>query len=207
MTGDGPCDKDAYTGSGHGRSQRHLYRRTPGVAPFGETKHKVSGKNEYHRHHPGGVNKLDLSVFPAEGFGLVHGSRTIEEVDRLKTANGGSRGRINEKEESVLCSRETMGDKCVDCDDDTETDDWTANNMILDHDRVASPLDAPVGHLKDKWRLLPHFLKLRGLMKQHVDSFDYFVNVEMKQIVQVGPNAQYHFLTCIHAICLLVDFF
>jgi len=50
---------------------------------------------------------------------------------------------------------------------------------------TSPPLDIPVGSLKDKWRLLPHFLKLRGLMKQHIDSFDYFVNVEMKQIVQV----------------------
>ncbi len=48
-----------------------------------------------------------------------------------------------------------------------------------------SPLDAPIGSLREKWRVLPHFLKLRGLMKQHIDSFDHFVSVEMKQIVQV----------------------
>ena len=48
-----------------------------------------------------------------------------------------------------------------------------------------TPLDAPIGSLRDKWRVLPYFLKLRGLMKQHIDSFDHFVKVEMKQIVQV----------------------
>jgi hypothetical protein len=29
------------------------------------------------------------------------------------------------------------------------------------------------------------FLKLRGLTKQHIDSFNYFLNVEMRTIVQV----------------------
>ena len=49
-----------------------------------------------------------------------------------------------------------------------------------------TPLDAPVGSLRDKWRLVPHFLRLRGLMKQHIDSYDHFIGVEMKQIVQVS---------------------
>ena len=49
-----------------------------------------------------------------------------------------------------------------------------------------TPLDAPIGALRDKWRVLPHFLRLRGLMRQHIDSFDHFVGVEMRQIVQVS---------------------
>lgn len=51
-----------------------------------------------------------------------------------------------------------------------------------------TPLDAPIGSLKDKWRALPHFLQVRSLMRQHIDSFDYFVNTEMKEIVQ-SPSA------------------
>lgn len=47
-----------------------------------------------------------------------------------------------------------------------------------------TPLDAPIGSLRDKWRVLPHFMKVRSLMRQHIDSYDHFVNVEMKQIVQ-----------------------
>ena len=64
-----------------------------------------------------------------------------------------------------------------------------ANHDASDgHEYGASrtPLDAPIGSLREKWRVLPHFLKLRGLMKQHIDSFDHFVSVEMKQIVQVS---------------------
>ena len=32
-------------------------------------------------------------------------------------------------------------------------------------------MDAPVRTLQDKWRLLPHFLALRGLMKQHIGAW------------------------------------
>ena len=34
----------------------------------------------------------------------------------------------------------------------------------------------PVKELKDKYELLPAFLKVRGLAKQHVESFNYFIN-------------------------------
>ena len=52
-----------------------------------------------------------------------------------------------------------------------------------------STLDAPIGTLVDKWRVIPHFLALRSLLRQHIDSFDYFVNVEIKAIVQ-SPSAR-----------------
>jgi len=53
---------------------------------------------------------------------------------------------------------------------------------------MKTPLDAPIGSLKDKWRMLPHFLALRGLLRQHIDSFNHFVHTEMKQIVQSPSN-------------------
>lgn len=40
-----------------------------------------------------------------------------------------------------------------------------------------------------KWRLLPHFLEIRGLkMRQHIDSFNTFIDYELKQIVH-SPSA------------------
>jgi len=51
------------------------------------------------------------------------------------------------------------------------------------------PDDAPVGRLIDKWRLLPYFLSLRSLLRQHIDSFDHFVERELKAIVQ-SPSAR-----------------
>nr|ODO04045.1 DNA-directed RNA polymerase III subunit RPC2 [Cryptococcus depauperatus CBS 7855] len=37
--------------------------------------------------------------------------------------------------------------------------------------------------VEDKWQLLPAFLKVKGLVKQHLDSFNYFVNVDIKAIL------------------------
>ena len=49
-------------------------------------------------------------------------------------------------------------------------------------------LTRPVGTVEEKWKLLPHFLRMRGLMKQHIDSFDNFIDVGIKQIVAAQSN-------------------
>ncbi|KAK1422858.1 hypothetical protein QVD17_18147 [Tagetes erecta] len=62
------------------------------------------------------------------------------------------------------------------------------------YDRIQSPegvdkqfLAAPVKSTVDKYQLLPEFLKVRGLVKQHLDSFNYFVTTGVKKIV--GANS------------------
>lgn len=42
----------------------------------------------------------------------------------------------------------------------------------------------------DKFQLLPEFLKGRGLVKQHLDSFNYFVNTEIKKIVKANDRIE-----------------
>ncbi|KAJ7536311.1 hypothetical protein O6H91_12G064000 [Diphasiastrum complanatum] len=49
-------------------------------------------------------------------------------------------------------------------------------------------LDAPVKATVDKFQLLPAFLKVRGLVKQHIDSFNYLVNCEIKKIIHAKAN-------------------
>ena len=46
----------------------------------------------------------------------------------------------------------------------------------------------PVKELKDKFALLPAFLKERGLAKQHVESFDFFINQGIKAIIRTKDN-------------------
>ena len=41
---------------------------------------------------------------------------------------------------------------------------------------------------KDKWNLLPAFLKVKGLIKQHIDSFDYFLELDLKNIVRANQK-------------------
>ncbi|KIW92512.1 uncharacterized protein Z519_06359 [Cladophialophora bantiana CBS 173.52] len=48
-------------------------------------------------------------------------------------------------------------------------------------------LTDPIDTARDKWNLLPAFLKVKGLVKQHVDSFNHFVDVELKKIIDAEP--------------------
>ncbi|GFR17628.1 DNA-directed RNA polymerase III subunit RPC2 [Trichonephila clavata] len=56
--------------------------------------------------------------------------------------------------------------------------------------RDATPenLTAPIKEIKDKGKLVPAFLKTKGLVKQHIDSFDHFVNVGIKKIVKANEK-------------------
>ncbi|EJU00374.1 subunit of DNA dependent RNA-polymerase [Dacryopinax primogenitus] len=56
-----------------------------------------------------------------------------------------------------------------------ESSKWSAKN-----------LSDPIKTVEDKWLLLPAFLKVKGLVKQHVDSFNYFVDVDLQQILRAN---------------------
>ncbi|XP_013408039.1 DNA-directed RNA polymerase III subunit RPC2-like [Lingula anatina] len=56
--------------------------------------------------------------------------------------------------------------------------------MKLDKEKLAQP----VASIEEKWKLLPAFLKVKGLVKQHIDSFNYFVNVEIKNILKANEK-------------------
>ncbi|GAB4827756.1 DNA-directed RNA polymerase III subunit 2 [Ancistrocladus abbreviatus] len=47
-------------------------------------------------------------------------------------------------------------------------------------------LTAPVKSAVEKYQLIPEFLKVRGLVREHLDSFNYFVNTGIKKIVQAN---------------------
>ncbi|KAJ8920655.1 hypothetical protein NQ315_004794 [Exocentrus adspersus] len=49
----------------------------------------------------------------------------------------------------------------------------------------------PVKEIEEKSKLVPAFLKIKGLVKQHIDSFNYFINVDIKKIVEANNK-----LTC-----------
>lgn len=154
-------------------------------------------------------------IFPKEGFDHILGENEIREVDgvpiggRIEEIDGPytsdrsgskllSKGKNNsqsgcclepEEEEALqaeLSQRRAELAKSM-MDDDIEFDEAQHSSSDgQEYGASRTPLDAPIGSLREKWRVLPHFLKLRGLMKQHIDSFDHFVSVEMKQIVQVS---------------------
>ncbi|XP_075087031.1 DNA-directed RNA polymerase III subunit 2 [Nicotiana tabacum] len=69
-------------------------------------------------------------------------------------------------------------------------DDSTMSNPTndLSHGIDKQYLASPIKNLVDKYQLVPEFLKVRGLVKQHLDSFNYFVKTEIKKIVQANKE-------------------
>jgi DNA-directed RNA polymerase III subunit RPC2 len=69
---------------------------------------------------------------------------------------------------------------------------FSANNADQGFDELLKPfyynksLTDPINTARDKWNLLPAFLKVKGLVKQHIDSFNYFVEVELRKIVKAN---------------------
>lgn len=64
-----------------------------------------------------------------------------------------------------------------------ETDDFSP---LLEPQYRGKALEDPVSTAEDKWQLLPAFLKVKGLVKQHLDSFNYFVDVDLKKIIKAN---------------------
>ena len=67
--------------------------------------------------------------------------------------------------------------------------DWVPDCLQVDPET----LNAPIKTLKDKFELLPAFLKVRGLVRQHIDSFNYLINEEIKKIIAAKANEK---VTC-----------
>lgn len=65
---------------------------------------------------------------------------------------------------------------------ETEADDWTSLKKVYRGLGVSDPIKS----VEDKWLLLPAFLKVKGLVKQHIDSFNYFVDHDLKAIVRAN---------------------
>jgi DNA-directed RNA polymerase III subunit RPC2 len=69
-----------------------------------------------------------------------------------------------------------------------ESEDAQSSSTGLFQDATAEELTRPVRAVEEKWKLVPAFLKVKGLVKQHIDSFNYFVNVEIKKIVAANAK-------------------
>ena len=58
--------------------------------------------------------------------------------------------------------------------------------MSISFDEISKPIK----RVEEKWKLLPHFLRMRGLMRQHIDSFNHFLDAEIKEIVAAKSNQE-----------------
>ncbi|KAH8027358.1 hypothetical protein HPB51_004710 [Rhipicephalus microplus] len=57
-----------------------------------------------------------------------------------------------------------------------------------EQDLSRDKLTEPVSDISEKWKLLPAFLKMNGLVRHHTESFNHFVNVEIKEIMRANER-------------------
>ena len=108
--------------------------------------------------------------FPVDGYDHQNGQHVIDHLDAIPLGSAGETKPDTFKQKNQNKENQPEGHH--------------------DYGSTKTPDDAPVGSLRDKWRLLPHFLRLRSLLRQHIDSFDHFVNAELQQIVQAPSNCE-----------------
>ncbi|KAJ5071462.1 intein-containing DNA-directed RNA polymerase iii subunit rpc2 precursor [Anaeramoeba ignava] len=53
---------------------------------------------------------------------------------------------------------------------------------------ILNELSQPIQTVEEKWKLLPLFFRTRGLLKQHIDSFNHLVNIDLKKILQANQK-------------------
>lgn len=67
-----------------------------------------------------------------------------------------------------------------------EETDGKFSKEFLDELNDPTKLTQSLKKVEEKWKLLPAFLKTKGLVKQHIDSFNYFINVEINHIMDAN---------------------
>jgi len=96
----------------------------------------------------------------------------------------------------TVCRHDVQQVKCLGGDDArSQREEMVASDPLPSGGSATTvntddELCKPVKEVEDKWKLLPHFLQLRGLMRQHIDSFNFFVNKDIKNIVQAASNRE-----------------
>lgn len=61
------------------------------------------------------------------------------------------------------------------------------DHHTLLHDKLpGEQLNAPINDLSDKWKLIPLYIQSKGLVRQHIDSYNYFIEHDMRNILQAN---------------------
>lgn len=56
------------------------------------------------------------------------------------------------------------------------------------HQLCMSIIVAFYSNFQDKSKLVTSFLKVKGLVKQHIDSFNYFIEKDIKKVVEANKK-------------------
>jgi len=105
-------------------------------------------------------------------------------VQGLLAAGSDRRTAVRKASAWRLDSRRAQMGATPEPDVDGDRHDAAEEVLLKDPKKLTSPIKT----VEDKFELLPAFLKVRGLVKQHIDSFNYFIDHEIKKIVRAKGN-------------------
>ncbi|GAW82799.1 DNA-directed RNA polymerase III subunit [Plasmodium gonderi] len=92
--------------------------------------------------------------------------------------------------EKAMCDRETSYSSLHRQNKGKENE----NNFIglvvknKEHNKKIYEESKSIKNLTEKWKLLPAYLKVKGLVKQHIESYNYFIKREIKTIMNATTN-------------------
>lgn len=66
--------------------------------------------------------------------------------------------------------------------------EYWLNSVMGGEDR--SELTKPIATMEDKWKLIPAFIKTRGLVRQHIESYNHLIEHEIKQILLANEKVE-----------------
>ena len=162
-------------------SQFGKVRGSPFGACLDTTQYTIS-QNEQRLWKEWRTKNLKPIHVPREGFDHIYGTSTIQENEDYGAEAAAIAAHLGPDHPRLQQQQQQQPLNSNNNKPTNQMDDGR------EYGASRSPLDSPIGSLKEKWRVLPYFLQLRGLMRQHIDSFDYFINTEMREIVQ-SPSA------------------
>ncbi|BGP27572.1 DNA-directed RNA polymerase III subunit RPC2 [Rhodotorula toruloides] len=107
-------------------------------------------------------------------------SARVEAASAIASRTAKGKGKAKVQERGEMASMQDVGKDARHLADGLE---------VLGQDMYkGKSLSDPIKSVTDKWELLPAFLAVKGLVKQHIDSFNYFVDVDLQAILRANAR-------------------
>ena len=67
--------------------------------------------------------------------------------------------------------------------------DLSASSSTMSDKEIADA-SRPVKDLKDKWLLIPEYLRVKGLVRQHIESYNHFLTHQIAKIIETNNEVK-----------------
>ena len=86
-------------------------------------------------------------------------------------------------------SRASSADKSTSSSRQRKNPTSTYQQPTMSDEELASA-SRPVKNLKDKWLLIPEYLRVKGLVRQHIESYNHFLTHQIAKIIETNNEVK-----------------